>query len=152
MMCDDFKSMVEVKPVRVVARRPAIEMDLIAVCHFRLFDHPFEKFSAMAILSRIGIGDQIIDVEHLAPRQKLQKSESYNGFDLLALLHIDQVIPFGYLPLYLCNESLNFCQMRTKLTDHVEARADLFSGDCFLDLWTFDCYLIIEQGRGSPLY
>lgn len=59
-----------------------VEVELIAPLGFRVFDEPVEESAAVAFRAVAAFGDEIIDVEKLAPRETFGDSKACDGFDL----------------------------------------------------------------------
>jgi hypothetical protein len=134
-VADNLKAVVEVKAVGIVAGRSAVEVNLVTAFVFCLGNHPLQKFAGAAAFARIGIGDEVIDIEHLAPGQKFEKAESGKGFDALFFLQIGEMVALRDLALHLIDEGLFVEKMGAKLVHDKIAGADLCGSFRTLNGW-----------------
>src|SRR5436190_10105158 len=67
-----LEAFVQIEAMGVVPAVTGIKMNLVTLQAPGLFDDPIQKCSAQSVALLFGVRNQVVDVEHPAPREKVQ--------------------------------------------------------------------------------
>lgn len=132
MVGGDVHAVAQVETVGGEALDAGVEVELVAVEAFCFRDQPREQLFAMALGAEGGVGDEIVDVEKVAPGEILEQAKSGHRDGTAFVLEKCEAITGLHL-LANAGQEIFGAEMGSQLRHDGETRADLLVGRGFLN-------------------
>ena len=128
MVGSDIQALVQIETVSDEAMDAAVEVKLLAAEPARFAHQPIEKAAGVSLAAVCLGGDQVIDVERLAPGQHLDNTVTGGGHHVAGELDEREAVTGAlHLPLQLSDKSLEI-ELRAQLVHNWEAAPQILSG------------------------
>lgn len=124
MVASELQPLSQVKAVRVMPLVAGIQMQLIACLSFRLISQPVHQLPAQPGTLHLGQSNQVIHVQHPAPREVMRDPEAGGSHRTSTLQQEDNPEPFALLDLQTTLE-FRAIELRPQHIEYLEAKVDV---------------------------